>query len=152
MCFGNYISCFIRRKQIKLWNSFMNFALCWLEVYQNKNKCNKQNTKLASSVAVCRTRFYWFDCCNAIIVVTRVICVATTKFCWRSYFLLDGANLSVASSIVKLQIPDCFKRCAADNPASPAPIMTTAGSALQGSTMLSVMVHTSNLDESSATS
>lgn len=57
--------------------------------------------------------------------------------------MIDGANLSVASKTVNLQIPHCWSLCAADNPAMPAPIITTDGSGLHGSTILSEMVHTS---------
>lgn len=48
---------------------------------------------------------------------------------------------SVASRIVKLVRPQTASRSAADRPAIPAPIITTLGSGLQGSTMQSCMVH-----------
>lgn len=53
--------------------------------------------------------------------------------------------LSVASSIVKFWRPHCTKRWAADRPAIPAPIITTAGSTLHGSIMQGSSWQVSNL-------
>jgi hypothetical protein len=60
-----------------------------------------------------------------------------------SLSIIGPCYLSVASRTVKLLIPHCASLCAADNPAIPAPTITTAGSGLQGSTMQSAIVQTS---------
>lgn len=64
----------------------------------------------------------------------------------RNYInLIYFKYLSVASNIVKFWRPHCANRCAAESPAIPAPMMTTVGSGLHGSSIQGSNWHVSNL-------
>lgn len=61
-----------------------------------------------------------------------------------SLILIFGFYLSVASKIVKLWKPHWANRCAADNPAIPAPMIIILGSGLHGSITHGFNWHVSN--------